>query len=270
MPRPILKRGSSPPLAMPSSGAEEVNYSGEFPFPDSSLRHVNFPCSRSELVKEHTLDSTHNYDRSPIVVDKTYSCALPARGCPGRTFMDPRASQQAAAAALHPRALFSVPTSSLQSPSSNYSDEEEDDEDEDQHTPTSRYPHPPLPPVPCPELCSSSSESDESSDGFASPIPDAWSYGTTAKQTAYDSACFVSTTPTQDRPLSFLPHPNPHSPGAHDNNAAFDNVASRRPRFRKDGSEPMKRAGTPKPRKVCRVMAGLGFGGSNEECLGGF
>lgn len=206
---------------------------------------------------------SNHYDRSPIVVDKNYSCALPARGCPGRTFMDTPHSTSTAAAigaapdTLHPRALFATNGRD----GCHYQQQPQ----QQQYHPISRD----QPPVSCPELCSSSSESDESSDGFSSPTPDLWSYVATPKQPAYEELSFISTTPTQDRPLSFLPHPNPHSPGACDTGAP-DVVPTRRPRFRKDGNESTKRAATPKPRKACRVMTGLGFGGANEECLGGF
>lgn len=124
MPRTILKRGSSPPPV----GVDA------FPFPESSLRHVNFP---RDLSREHQAHSSNTYDRSPIVVDRTYNCALPERGCPGRTFAESASRGQT----LHPRALYQNTAS-----------------------------------PPCPDLCSSSSESDESSDGFASPPPEPWCY----------------------------------------------------------------------------------------------
>ncbi|KAB5591657.1 hypothetical protein CTheo_4909 [Ceratobasidium theobromae] len=50
--------------------------------------NVHFPTAKRELVKTRVTHSPASYDRSPIVVSPN-TCALPARGCPGRTY-DPR------------------------------------------------------------------------------------------------------------------------------------------------------------------------------------
>ncbi|KAH8822744.1 hypothetical protein DL96DRAFT_1714191 [Flagelloscypha sp. PMI_526] len=237
MPRPILKRGGSPP-------ALEADV---FPFAESSLRHVAFPLSPSELVKEHAVHSPRTYDRSPIVVDRRYSCAMPERGCPGRTYRF--------------RDMLT-------------------DDDQDDHTqlPPSlaRYHPSQAPAPPCPDLCSSSSESDESSDGFASPPPEPWVFSTSKYQPfPEDNSSYISTTPTQERPLSFLPHPNPHAPPLDD----IPTTPTRRSLCRST-KELSKRTSTPKPKAnrksspskaICRAMAGLGFKDDNEDgCLGGF
>ncbi|CAE6450626.1 unnamed protein product [Rhizoctonia solani] len=47
--------------------------------------NVHFPTAKRELVKTRVTHSPSSYDRSPIVVMPN-SCALPARGCPGRTY----------------------------------------------------------------------------------------------------------------------------------------------------------------------------------------
>ncbi|KAG8740055.1 hypothetical protein FRC12_016128 [Ceratobasidium sp. 428] len=46
---------------------------------------MHFPTAKRELVKTRVTHSPSSYDRSPIVVLPN-SCALPARGCPGRTY----------------------------------------------------------------------------------------------------------------------------------------------------------------------------------------
>ncbi|KAJ7042777.1 hypothetical protein C8F04DRAFT_945206 [Mycena alexandri] len=131
MPNPILKRARS----------------------DAAPHTVHFSPA---LTRTFTAHPRSEYDRSPIVVSPN-ACALPARGCPGRTYYDnaPRRSskhtpqqQQPPRGHLHPRAL--------QNPQ--YDDDEDDDDDDEMH-----------PPALVPDL---SSESDESSDGFASPPPE--------------------------------------------------------------------------------------------------
>lgn len=75
--------------------------------------NVHFPTAKRELVKTRITHSPTSYDRSPIVVPPN-SCALPARGCPGRTYdptpvspsgrtMHPSAQPQAYYAASAPR-----------------------------------------------------------------------------------------------------------------------------------------------------------------------
>ncbi|KAE9406085.1 hypothetical protein BT96DRAFT_987786 [Gymnopus androsaceus JB14] len=101
-PRPILKRSPSHP---PENGSE---------LPFYGIQEVHFPPSPS-LSRVYTAISSSTYDRSPIVVSPN-SCALPERGCPGRTYtLDERnrsASQVPINLApaprgghLHPRAL---------------------------------------------------------------------------------------------------------------------------------------------------------------------
>jgi len=64
-PRPILKQTQSKPQPHPHG--------------------VHFPPSPS-LTRTFTAHSAAAYDRSPIVVAQN-SCALPERGCPGRTYL---------------------------------------------------------------------------------------------------------------------------------------------------------------------------------------
>lgn len=84
-PRPILKRTSSNNSSATSSHC--VHFS-------------------SSLTKTFSAHSAAAYDRSPIVVTPN-SCALPERGCPGRTYLldeEPARTIQAARD-YHPRAL---------------------------------------------------------------------------------------------------------------------------------------------------------------------
>ncbi|KAG5353060.1 hypothetical protein C0989_010867 [Termitomyces sp. Mn162] len=120
--RPILKRPA------PFGGA-----------PSSPQLAVHFPPSPSLTTHTFAAYSAAAYDRSPIQVSPN-SCALPERGCPGRTYtLDESASHEPASRryhssrGLHPRAL-------------------------------KPRPEPPMPSL-IPDL---SSESDES-DAFSSP-----------------------------------------------------------------------------------------------------
>ena len=156
-PRPILKRPSTVP-DVPSVPRERDEPTELLAIDRGILQPVvRFPA-RPALSKTFSAHSSAQYDRSPIVVQPN-SCALPARGCPGRTYnlddptpRSPRASSSRvrspsrAGRHLHPRATSALPI-------------EEDDD------PTPRAsPHLPLPAL-VPDL---SSESDES-DGFTSP-----------------------------------------------------------------------------------------------------
>lgn len=172
-PRPILKRGDS----------YRSSQSYTHIVPPSPPHGVHFPPSPT-LTRTFSAYSPSAYDRSPIVVSPN-SCALPERGCPGRTYTLDDSTQTMWShngRHLHPRAVNSHTPS-----------EHEVEED----PPTGSYPI--LPPL-IPDL---SSESEES-DGFISPplsssdrIPYPLGYNTCSNQSQHA--------------LSFLPHPA--SPG---------------------------------------------------------
>lgn len=150
-PRPILKRSVS-----------TTNHS-----------RVHFPPSPS-LTRTFTVHSSATYDRSPIVVSHN-SCALPERGCPGRTYqLDEQQKGIRCARDYHPRAL-SFASNRPSSSSTTY---------------------PPVPPL-VPDL---SSESEES-DGFTCLPPDnlVASFGVHGLSTACED----------DPALAFLPYPSP-------------------------------------------------------------
>ncbi|KDR78353.1 hypothetical protein GALMADRAFT_245500 [Galerina marginata CBS 339.88] len=112
-PRPILKRASA-------TDPHQYQHQHVQHHPHQSHHHgVHFPPSPS-LTRTFTAYSASAYDRSPIVVDQN-SCALPERGCPGRTYLlDEQAapSQRGIAYALdyHPRALAFASASSSNYP----------------------------------------------------------------------------------------------------------------------------------------------------------
>ncbi|KAF9468266.1 hypothetical protein BDZ94DRAFT_1246362 [Collybia nuda] len=193
-PRPILKQRSSAPS-------------------DHHLA-VHFPPSPCLTTHTFAVYSASAYDRSPIVVSPN-SCALPERGCPGRTYTldDPVTPTPSAVKKghpyggrdLHPRAIaFNASRQQQQRHLSNDGD----------RTPTATSSS--LPPL-IPDL---SSESEES-DGFTSP-PLESSYAPNrlrglaisedryASYSSYDIDMYGSGA-TSPSALSFLPHP-PVSP----------------------------------------------------------
>jgi hypothetical protein len=255
-PRPILKQRSSGPSTGPSSHLA-----------------VHFPPSPSLTTHTFAVYSASAYDRSPIVVSPN-SCALPARGCPGRTYTldDPAPAPSPSTAKpkrghpyggrdLHPRALAT--TSFL--------------------------------PLLIPDL---SSESDES-DGFASPPLDSDSaapYQHThglaipyPPYAPYDLVMYGS-----PAALSFLPHPPSYANSYTHHDPPVDEAQSPKPRRRKErkhepsrtpdripsGSVDGEESTTPTKSRKTRVCgfsqtiaarhAASGFRVEDDGCLGGF
>ncbi|CAA7262656.1 unnamed protein product [Cyclocybe aegerita] len=71
------------PHSAPGPGSHSAHMKHHHPHPPS----VHFPPSPSQLARTFTAYSSSAYDRSPIVVAPN-SCAMPERGCPGRTYFD--------------------------------------------------------------------------------------------------------------------------------------------------------------------------------------
>ena len=104
-PRPILKRSSvsaPPPPAFlqpqyPRAHhhhAHQYHHQHPSQHPNQPQPHaVHFPPSPS-LTRTFSAYSASAYDRSPIVVTPN-TCALPERGCPGRTYFDEAAASRA-------------------------------------------------------------------------------------------------------------------------------------------------------------------------------
>lgn len=104
-PRPILKSTRPDPIRPPV-------YSQPFRQPahhEQQPHTVHFPPSPA-LTRTHLVHSASTYDRSPIVVSPN-DCALPERGCPGRTYFDelPSSRKQGGVPTkgYHPRAFSS-------------------------------------------------------------------------------------------------------------------------------------------------------------------
>ncbi|KAG5646188.1 hypothetical protein DXG03_004242 [Asterophora parasitica] len=256
-PHPILKRASrpGPPLA------------------------VHFPPSPSLTTHTFTAYSSSYYDRSPIVVDAN-SCAMPERGCPGRTYTldEPappspspnRRHLSCSGRDLHPRALAARASAS-----------------------TSHL----LPPL-IPDL---SSESDES-DGFASPfLPSFTPTNTTthihglaipterySPSPSYDfDVDPYAAPPVSPNVLSFLPHA-PYSPYAHQYHETFvpDDPPTPKPRRRRERKHDPSRSpdripdappASPSSKRAAALTKSLAarhavsaFRIEDDGCLGGF
>jgi len=75
---------SHPPIPEPTSRLPRTpSYIDYSALPYSQV-YVHFPPSPT-LASTHVVDSPRLYDRSPIIVSEN-SCAMPQRGCPGRTY----------------------------------------------------------------------------------------------------------------------------------------------------------------------------------------
>jgi len=75
---------SHPPIPEPTSRLPRTpSYIDYSALPYSQV-YVHFPPSPT-LASMHVVDSPRLYDRSPIIVSEN-SCAMPQRGCPGRTY----------------------------------------------------------------------------------------------------------------------------------------------------------------------------------------
>lgn len=83
-PRPILKRASVSGPTVPTTVLPAPE-AGAFNSRSGSGNGVHFP-PHAILASTHIAYSADAYDRSPIAVMPN-ECALPARGCPGRTYL---------------------------------------------------------------------------------------------------------------------------------------------------------------------------------------
>ncbi len=109
MPRSILKR-SSDCDAIPSYPSYPADYA-LFPYPPAPPT-VHFPPSPS-LAKTYPTYSVNAYDRAPIVVAPNV-CALPERGCPGRTYDESAGvAKSSRKCKVQPGALSAPATSSM-------------------------------------------------------------------------------------------------------------------------------------------------------------
>ncbi|OSX61315.1 hypothetical protein POSPLADRAFT_1074898 [Postia placenta MAD-698-R-SB12] len=254
-PRPILKRPTTTP-AVPAAAPRDES---------------------TELLAIDRGILQPVYDRSPIVVQPN-RCALPERGCPGRTYTlgdDASASPTPGSSSsrtrsptragrhLHPRAAPGF-----------VARETDDDDDDDDPTPRAT----PTVTVPAlPQLIPDMSSESEESDGFTSPPTESVAAGTyhrtgLAIPRAKDAdalgmsfaAMQLGTSPSA---LSFLPHPpsprvrpaasSPSSPGAVRHIAAPGHPPEDEPtRVHRHSSSVGSVAGSPPRRKHVRTRSG--------------
>lgn len=283
-PRPILKRSENPYQQPPTTPKYPQAYSSHV---------VHFPPSPT-LTRTFSAYSPSAYDRSPIIVSPN-SCALPERGCPGRTYtLDEPASQSSHTnwrykvqngRHLHPRAVAAA----YREPSPEIDEEPDEDDDEAQRTPTHTFPA--LPSL-IPDL---SSESDES-DGFTSPPPEFALYPNPASYypPPQPNPIFAPTHP----PIPFAPHrsisysndgpqgyfgatPNalsflPHPPSLSDDG---QKARRKKPRSRdrsrsrderQTSSDPRRGADGSYKSSICKALANCSLQGPDDGCLGGF
>jgi hypothetical protein len=266
LPRPILKR------TPPSYQQQQQHH---------HHHAVHFPPSPS-LTRTFSAHSSATYDRSPIVVSPN-NCALPERGCPGRTYLlddpasvpnlSPPCGRRAYAYAndFHPRALAfasACPSSPLRQPP----------KDDPERTPTLTYPS--LPQL-IPDL---SSESDESDSFPSNPPPNsAQAYGLhglavpTSRYEEHNSYTPVDVYGSSTSPsaLSFLPYPpsSPINPSYH-YAYSHEEDPKQKPRRRR-GERERKHESSRDPDRIRNSTASLcksmsSFSVSDDGCLGGF
>jgi len=263
-PRPILKRPAT--IGGPHHPPHHV---------------VHFPPSPSLTTHTFSVYSASAYDRSPIIVTPN-SCALPERGCPGRTYSldDDYASPQMpmqrgiyGSGEMHPRAFYGA------------------------HRSTSEPAPYSQPPPLIPDL--SSSESEESDD-VASPHTDSYVptpshlHGLVIPHDKYDTA--LDGMFTASPALSFLPHPpSPPSRSAYSYRLSVpDDTPDQKPRRHRErkhegsydlgripsGPADVQQGITPRKNKKSKVSgltkfsstchATSSFRAQDDGCLGGF
>ncbi|KAG1898826.1 uncharacterized protein F5891DRAFT_1041390 [Suillus fuscotomentosus] len=269
-PRPILKHQQTTP-----------NYGRAIRSPER-LHAVHFPPSPT-LTRTYTAYPPSTYDRSPIVVAPN-TCALPERGCPGRTYtLDedrPVSSSSTSKRSqhgihLHPRAVFNHQSQVSPSKLGGI-----DDGSQSTHWCSS-----PTQPSLIPDLSSGSDESDGSSsdslNASLKPAPSIpWPPRTLGDSNgyimtpSYDQYDYPNHSPNVHSTLPFLPYP----PSPSDANKVRRQRQKERPWERERGSKygayTVDNEPRDKPNHRPYVLYG-GFSssaldGSDDSCLGGF
>ncbi|KAJ7596270.1 hypothetical protein C8J56DRAFT_284706 [Mycena floridula] len=226
-PRPILKASSQP---------------------SKRSNAVHFPPSPA-LTQFHETHSSTMYDRSSIVVTSNNPCALPARGCPGRTYYDglPRGHP-------HPRA-FAQPA--------------------------------PVPAL-IPDLSSESEESDGFlSPGFASPrltsfpVYDSKYPSSYTPMSQYDTrtrSIYPNYSPSSYPPPVSIPPPkrrtrnsSPRPYGHEEEDSGYLEDTDVPPSSYTPPKRTSRRSST-SPSSLTKTVTGFGFQSDRDEfgCLGGF
>lgn len=225
-PRSILKQASTSP------NTPSLAYA--LPYPPQAPQ-VHFPPTPSLTQTGYTHDG-QSYDRAPIVVAPN-ECALPERGCPGRTYDCKSANGSPAKSGKHPHPRIAGASANGRIPYYGPS-----------QAPSSSCGLPAL----VPDI---SSESDES-DGVVSPPPEYNNVcGAGAAGQHYAHAIRIAS-PSQEqlnKALAFLPHA-PSSPPKKD--------SQKRDKERKRRNDSMRFKSEDKARSYAAS--------SLDGCLGGF
>ncbi|KAF5381919.1 hypothetical protein D9757_007559 [Collybiopsis confluens] len=240
-PRPILKRSSSSP--------HENN--SELPF--YGVQTVHFPPSPS-LSRFYSAHPSSIYDRSPLVVSPN-ACALPERGCPGRTYdADERFSFTSVNISTTPRGGHRHPRAfSGSAPQQN------------------------LPP--CPPLVLDLSSESEESDGLISPPPEKIIPSFTRRSDKYPSQLSLDSTAYLSNKLDCV---QTHSSldsrwrARRIRSPTFGEIPADDPGYEDDRDIPSPSSQLPSRKSRCsrKSLSSQGqtsFGGSDDGgCLGGF
>jgi hypothetical protein len=193
-PRPILKRTSS--SAHPASAvlSSSSSYHPSNCDRDRTRYAVHFPPSPT-LTRTFSVYSSTTYDRSPIVVGPN-TCALPERGCPGRTYTleedsshrgDQRKRSSAKGRHAHPRSMGgSLGLGQLSG---------DEPREVDQHPQN-------IPPPLIPDLSSSESDDSDSLLSFTSQYMYIPNSSSTPVQDPFDGRCATPTPFSYSRDVS--------------------------------------------------------------------
>lgn len=274
-PRPILKRQQTSP-----------NYrDGRAIGSPERLHAVHFPPSPT-LTRTYTAYPPSAYDRSPIEVAPN-TCALPERGCPGRTYTldgepparpPPPSTRSQHGIHIHPRAVFYNRSPISPSWPSGIDDGPQR---------ASRRSSPVQPPL-TPDLSSESDESDgftsppNSSNASLTPAPSiSWSHALGDPSVylmtpSYDHYDYPTNSPNVHSTLSYLPYS--HSPDSTHKVRRRRQRDRSRERERERGSkygaygvdDEAHNSPSYKPSTPYGSFSTYALDGSEDSCLGGF
>lgn len=265
-PRPILKHQQTAP-----------NYGRAIGSPER-LHAVHFPPSPT-LTRTYSAYPPSTYDRSPIVVAPN-TCALPERGCPGRTYTldgerpmtSPSPSKRSQHGIhLHPRAVFNHQSQVSPSKLGGI-------DDGSQRAP--RHSSPTQPPL-IPDLSSESDESDgsppDSYNASLKPAPSIpWPPRALGDPNVYlmtptyDQYGYSNNSPNVHSTLPFLPYPPPNDTHKVRRQKQKD-PSWERERGSKYGAYAMDDEAHDKPSyRPFAPYGGSALDGSEDSCLGGF
>ncbi|KIK97241.1 hypothetical protein PAXRUDRAFT_825133 [Paxillus rubicundulus Ve08.2h10] len=259
-PRSILKR------------QQASSYVHAMAKPSDRLHAVHFPPSPA-LTCTYVAYSSLTYDRSPIIVAPN-TCALPERGCPGRTYTldehDPSQSSSPPRRRSHHNGIHVHPHAVSNHQVSNSSDRTTGVEDDPLGAPT-RASSLHLPPL-IPDLSSESDESDGSATPPLMPAPSIPRLRARGDGKTYTSAACEQGYPNNSPNPSFPPY-SPLPEDAHKTRRRRQRDRSRerdRHRESKYTSYTSDEGSSDVGHTSFSLSAGYHLGDSDESCLGGF